>query len=162
MSDLLQLHKKPILRPLEKYFGKKIENVADKVDAIITICKELQREDRYYFPLCGKERLKLNTEKFIKFLKQKYKTERGEIFTHPYHFNVLGGDCDCQTIYCLSHLKWLGKEFQSPVEILILKNTENGRNFFHITQSFNGKIIDFLPYKIPLGTKVIYKKLYQL
>jgi hypothetical protein len=157
MTDLFKLHQKPILKPLAEIYGYPIKTTDQKVSVIQDIIKKLRLEGNYYYPLVEKDRLKIpsNFENFINFLKSKYKTEKQETFTHPYWFNKFGGDCDCQTIYFLSHLDFL-PDFvrKSNVEILILSNFSGGRRFYHITQSFDANIIDCLPYPIPIGTKL--------
>lgn len=143
-SGKLNLADKPTIRNLGRW------NTKQKVDFIIDYCRWFNGYEYHLNP--DKLKLKENTIDFLNFIRSKYKRETGEVFSHPSRFYQLGGDCDCQTIYFLCHQKFLHSSLQGNTNVHILKN----KKFYHITQSVNDKIVDFLPYPIPNGTKIIY------
>lgn len=109
----------------------------------------------WYFRVTGRT-LTQDPNGFQSFVRSKYETEPGEIFRHPVRFLELNGDCDDQTIFFLSN--WFSERLLfgnvKPVQIVIAKN----KKFLHISQFYGGKIFDFLPYKWPNGTQIIYRK----
>ena len=141
------LSEKPTLSKIPKL------SIPEKVNWIIELSRRTAKP--YYYLLTGKT-LFGNPSDFQKFLRSKYITEPGEIFRHPVRFLQTNGDCDDQTTFFLSN--WFAERnfhsSPSSVQIIIVKN----KKFLHISQIFNGKIFDFLPYRWPAGSTIIYRK----
>jgi len=144
LQEKFNLEDKPTLKKIGRL------TIQQKCEFIAAFGKTYKGYDFYIPPLELKKYN--NTREFLEFIRSRYKTEKGEIFSHPRRFYEFGGDCDCQSLYFLCHQKYLNEQYKGKTYLLILKR----KNFTHITQSVEGKIIDFLPYEIPTDSKCIY------